>query len=327
MIFSSGPGPQSMAKPPSGLFLYVSTLAGLYAYWINPTNGALVGVTGSPFFSDVPGRILFADPAGNFLYATQAVPTVTGKEPTSIINSYKIDRSTGALSASSSTTVPQLRTTLSSDIYGQFLYATGAGTTTDPSHVYGYSVNPNTGALTPVYGSPFVMSDTQYAFALSAAYQYLYVATATNNGDIRSYQINYNSGWLYPPLGPYAAPSVPFSTQAMLADWLARYVWTVNNPTSNGQYSFSLFDLDGYTGALSGPYPDSAGTLPIQILTESNEANAVYAAGGSCGPVSCTPGEVSAWKLAGDGTPQLLNSLPMGSSNPVGIAVIRMHPE
>lgn len=328
-VFSSTSGVSSMVHHPSGWFVYISTIAGIYGYYVDHGTGSLRAMQGSPFYSNIPIGTLFADPTGNFLYAVEPLPSTTGSEPSTKLNSYKIDRSSGALTLSSSTTVPQLLLAISTDPDGLFLYATGGGVTTDPSHIYGYHVNPNSGALTPVYGSPFEMSDVQYAFALSAGYQYLYVATATNGGDVRSYQINYNSGSLYPPLGPYGAPGVVFDTQSMLTDWLARYVWTGNEPAGTGENYFGLFNLDGYTGALSGPHEIGAGNLYVDLLTESNAANAIYAAGGPCGPISCAPGMVSAWTWApgGDGTLEMINAVPTGSSNPAGVTVVRANPQ
>ncbi len=326
---SSGSTATSIVKHPGGWFVYVSAITGIFGYYVNHSTGNLIPIQGSPFFSNTGFGPLFMDPTGNFLYALVPLPTTTGKEPSTDINSYKIDRSSGVLTLSSSTVVPQSLTALTTDPDGLFLYATGGGVTTDPSHIYGYKVNPNTGALTPVPGSPFEMPDVQYAFALSSAYQYLFVGTATSGGDVRSYQINYNSGSLYPPLGPYPATGVTLGTQAMLADWLARYVWTGNEPTGSGENYFWLFNLDGYTGSLGAPHYIGTGNLYVDYLTEGNSANAVFAVGGPCGPVLCVPAEASAWTWAsgGDGSLELINTVPTGSSNPVGLTVVRANPD
>jgi hypothetical protein len=79
-------------------------------------------------------------------------------------------------------------TTLGQDPYGQFLYAG-----TNNGQIYGYKVNPDTGALTTAPGSPYTVPNAAYTFALTSAYQYLYAGVTTSGApEIDAYEISYN---------------------------------------------------------------------------------------------------------------------------------------
>ncbi len=194
-----GVSPNTVALSPSGKFLYVTDGASdnkIYGYSVNPIDGSLTPVINSPFTAAVTQ--LTIDPTGSFLYTFGnglsttvsgfVIDQVTGElspVPGSpfafpapyaytlivegsgrylyvlggddLVYGYAI-ASDGSLTAlqsppGSATRSNHMVTTAS----GSFLYLESmySGTKT----LYGFSVDPNTGALTPVPGSPYNPQD------------------------------------------------------------------------------------------------------------------------------------------------------------------------
>ncbi len=147
---------QSVAVDPSGKFAYVINSGcglepGLFAYSINPTSGALTQVAGSPY-SGSNGVVV--DPTGKFAYATgSGVPQVD-------VFGYTINTASGALTpAAGSPFVAGISPTgVAVDPSGKFAYVMNTtGVHVGDGATFAYSINPTTGALTPVTGSPFAL--------------------------------------------------------------------------------------------------------------------------------------------------------------------------
>jgi 6-phosphogluconolactonase (cycloisomerase 2 family) len=258
---------------------------------------------------------VFADPAGNFLYVVNF----------GTITSYRIDRSSGALTMTASLTPGPIFSTLSPDPYGQFLYVG----TTNTGEIYGYKVNPDTGALTTAPGSPYTVPNAADIFALTSAYQYLYAGvTTTGAPEIDAYEISYNSGYLSAvPGSPYSAPDSGLDSQSVLADWLARYLWTANETAGSDSFSFWEFDINGYTGSLGPGNYIPVRSSPVFELAEGHAANIVYSAGTTCGGGTCAA-KVDSWGIDGSGLlVHLSGPLSTGTQIPTGIVVERENPQ
>lgn len=68
---TNGIGPTALTVDPSGRFLYAVTTGTSDSIWcfsINPINGQLVAVTGSPFSLSAGNLFVLIDPEGNYLY-------------------------------------------------------------------------------------------------------------------------------------------------------------------------------------------------------------------------------------------------------------------
>jgi hypothetical protein len=317
--FQSAAGANTIATDPGGWFTYTAAQTGVFGYQINPASGALAPTPNSPLALPNPS-LVFADPAGNFLYAIYG-----GSQS---IASLHINRSSGDLTVGSTLTPGVTFTALTTDPYGEFLYAT-----TNSSKVYGYKVNGVTGALTPVPGSPFQIAFGNSGFAISSAYTYLYVdeLTGSNNiPEIIGYQISYNSGYLSPVPGvsAYSVPGSAINSQALLTDWLTRYQWTGGQDSDFGQNNFFEWHVDGYTGVTSSPSYIGTGNLNVDYLTEGHAANLVYTAAGPCGSFACVPNTVNSWSIDGSGLlDHLSGPLNTGTENLKGIAVSRKNPQ
>jgi 6-phosphogluconolactonase (cycloisomerase 2 family) len=147
--FPSGGSVSSLAfGGPFDAFLYAASATGntaaIYGFGVDPNNGALTILAGSPY--SLPScKFIVADQTGTYLYAT------TGTD----LLGYSIDALTGAptlLSGFPITVGAEVRS-VSVDPTNQFLYVANgsAGTVTS------YTLNAATGALTLMPGSPFAV--------------------------------------------------------------------------------------------------------------------------------------------------------------------------
>ncbi|MGH9529560.1 MAG: beta-propeller fold lactonase family protein [Terriglobales bacterium] len=308
----------SIAVDPGGRFAYSGSgpgESGVYGYQINPSNGALTPAQGSPYLLSNVDTVI-ADPTGNFVYAIY-----NGLKSIASLN---INRSNGELSLTADITPGGLFTALTTDPYGEYLYAA-----TNAGQIYGFAINPNVGSLAPVPGSPFTIPGATYAFALTAGYQYLYAGISNGTDQqVYGYQIQ-SSGTLTPvPGNPYSSSGTVFDTQSVLADWLTRYLWTANQASNSNQNYFWWFDIDGYTGSMGPATYISTGSSNASYMVEGYGAQVVYTAGGSCGPVTCVPGTADSWTINGSGAlVHLSGPLTIGVNNPTGIAVARKTPQ
>jgi 6-phosphogluconolactonase (cycloisomerase 2 family) len=137
----------------SGKFLYVgqgSHFLPIYAFSIDQNTGALSQVIGSPFGLNVAG--VRTDFTGKY---TVGLSAVVGDNHLYV---FAIDATTGALApvtgspfATSATTPYDLRVHPSS----QFVYSFGQDVNGNIAAIEGFQLDPTTGALTPLTGSPF----------------------------------------------------------------------------------------------------------------------------------------------------------------------------
>src|SRR2546423_12937455 len=174
--FAAGSGPSTLVVDPGGWFVYASTVEGIYGYQINQSNGNLVPMQGSPFPLNDSNNIvppwIGIDPSGNFLFARYNRELSPGN-----LTSYQINRSSGAVTSTGFV----VATTLDSfafDFSGQYLYDI------DAAGVDGWRINPNTGFLTTLPGSPFPSDSLakMYQTTLCSTGGYLDAGGSKNRG-------------------------------------------------------------------------------------------------------------------------------------------------
>ncbi|HTC95885.1 MAG TPA: Ig-like domain-containing protein [Terriglobales bacterium] len=195
---------------PTGRFLFVGSNGPpeVSVYTINPATGVLTTVAGSPF-STIVGNAIAVDPTGRFLYvaggsfgtdrilvcpitaatgviscsvtvATAAFAIGIAVEPTGqyayatfldgTAAAYSIDSNSGGLSIiGSPVAAGNSPNSVAVDYQGQFVYVTNSGANT----ISGYSINPNTGALTEITGagSPFAAGTNPGSVVISGIIQ------------------------------------------------------------------------------------------------------------------------------------------------------------
>jgi 6-phosphogluconolactonase (cycloisomerase 2 family) len=158
-----GPGLTVMADmrvmviDPSGKFLFANDYGGgrIFAYQINPTDGSLSAVAGSPFptpASTLPpgGLVISGSGSSHFL----DVQLATVELQTNDLAAYSIDSVTGALTAvpgSPFSTTSYPTAGLCADPTGKTIYVSN----TMAGGIDGFAVDPDTGVLSRLPGSPF----------------------------------------------------------------------------------------------------------------------------------------------------------------------------
>jgi 6-phosphogluconolactonase (cycloisomerase 2 family) len=161
-ISATPPGSINVTPPAIiGNFLYIPDVAGaqrgVIGYSIDPAEGTLTALPGSPFpvGASVTQPLASVNPmvvTPSGAYAFVILPNGTFAPPQVVTMS--INSTSGAMAFASTTTIGGQGTTaesLTMDPRGHFLYVA------DPNNdvLYVLSINPTTGATTPVTGSPF----------------------------------------------------------------------------------------------------------------------------------------------------------------------------
>ena len=218
--FATGPGPSAMAAGPGAPytpFLYVANTGGSHeisAFSIDGLSGGLRPIAGSPFPSNGDGSSLafgtgdaFQYPPGSsngspgfkgLLYAANASGS------TASIMGFSIHPPMGDANDGALTALPGFPYDLPScssvvaDRTGTYLYAT-AGT-----NVFGFSIDKQTGALSPLPGSAAGVGDTADLVSIDPTDKFLYV-TSRRAGTATGFRLNAATGELTPlPGSPFA---------------------------------------------------------------------------------------------------------------------------
>jgi 6-phosphogluconolactonase len=273
--FATGLSAVSISANPSSTFAYVATTGTsqfpIFAYAIDPTTGALTPLAGSPFNTGnlLPSSVT-VDPSGAFLYQA-----TTG----GIIQAFTIAPGTGSLSSSGSTFV---RSTVSNatqlaissgsapvTFAPQFVFVANSGS----NNVSAYTINPTSGALAAVSGSPFAAGTNPMSVSTDFPGRFAYVANNGSN-NVSGFSINQTTGVLSPMTGsPFAVGTGPAS---VLVEPSSEFVYSGNS----GSQNISEFTLSPSTGALSAISGSPVGTLlNITSMSSDPTGQLVFAAG------------------------------------------------
>jgi 6-phosphogluconolactonase len=162
------PGPAGFAFGAAGKFLYVGMAGSANAnnvvtgFSVDSTTGALTQIAGSPFTAGKdPGHIA-TDPNGKFLF--------TANSQDNTVSAFTIDVNSGALTQVSGSPFPSGGgpVSVTVDPTGAFVYVG-----MQPSPIAGtqglsaFSLNRNSGALTPLTGSPFATDKFFFGVAIT----------------------------------------------------------------------------------------------------------------------------------------------------------------
>jgi 6-phosphogluconolactonase len=261
-IVTATPSPATGPALPGGIiatstnFIYVSDAGGtddaVYGYSVNTSTGALSPISGSPFTNGLtaPPQGLASDPAGKFLYVTQAnnnqiaaftlgsdgALTPVSGSPYDTGDTYPIAavvNSAGSfLYVSNNQSMTGTISIFSIDASSGALTAVGspfptsqpepANLAVDPKGnflyvpasgtnlVLGYSYG-SSGTLTGVPGSPFTVGAQPTAVLVDPSGKFLFSADLAGN-DISAFTVNSSNGTLTPISGsPFSAPFGPIS--------------------------------------------------------------------------------------------------------------------
>lgn len=211
------------AIDPSGASIYISdgiagftstgNYAGVSGYSVNSSTGQVSSIAGSPFplaANSQPCEVV-VDPSGHFVY--------TSLDNADAIAGFARDSVTGALTMIAGSPFPTSRTAsqtchLAIHPSGKFLYALNL----NGHDISGYSIDSNSGALTPLPGSPFPAQNTPDVFhqpftqgpmAMDPSGKFLYVLTSEPY--VAVYSVNPNSGTLSISGSPRPVPEPIYS--------------------------------------------------------------------------------------------------------------------
>ena len=198
-----------VAIDPLGRFLYMAvqtTAGGIYAFNINQTTGVLTEAAGNPVPTGPMAFAVTVDPRGKFLYATNP----------GFVLAFSINATDGTLApvpgspfpAGSSGAGPY---SLNCDPSGTFLYVgivSGLTDRPDLNTVSGFRIDADTGALTPIPGSPFATGQSSTGVTTDPSGKYLYVASSLNS-TVSAFSIDANSGALTGVAEPFPTGANP----------------------------------------------------------------------------------------------------------------------
>jgi len=255
-----GSGNGNSLTPPVSGFLYAASQNGITAFPFNSSTGALGAgfQAASTFTATDPLANMVSDPAGKFLFACGAGNSST--------EAFSIDAKTGVLTPISSSTLPLQGfsgCTLSMDPTGKFLYiATSAG-------VSAFTLNPASGVLSSVAGSPFSDGSVLRESAIDPSDKFLYaISNNTTSNTISLFSMNSSSGALAPVAGSPFQMAINGLAYSVVVHPSGRFLY-VSFPQSEEIAAWSINTSTGATTVVPGsPFPSgvTSGDAPNSLL-------------------------------------------------------------
>lgn len=256
--YKGGELPRSVAMHPSGRYVYMTSINHdlISAYRINAKDGTLQPVPGSPFAVGDAPQYMRIHPNGKSLFLTHW----NDRE----LAVYGIDAATGALSKKSGIT------------FDEGVYPFGIGQYPDGRYLYvanwfggtfGFSVNAEDGALTPVPGSPFAnYGGLPVQAEVEPMGRYVYV-TNFDSHSLTAYTIDATTGALSltqnvaAKIGPRA---IAFLSGEKPVEYVPRFAYAANTASN----SVSVYRINAATGLLEARRSIAAGAGPSAIAAD-----------------------------------------------------------
>jgi 6-phosphogluconolactonase (cycloisomerase 2 family) len=318
--FPVGTGPNSAAVDATGQFLYVTnSIDGtISAFAVDPASGALTPVPGSPFAAGTGPLGVTIDPSNKFVLVANG--QASGGPPVSQLfrpnlgkDSSKTSatrRSAGSkvIAAAYSPTEENSEASrgpgpaglaLAADPLVFALPQLGGGIGTNVG-VSVFTIDPVSGALTPVPGSPFATAGTSpNSVAVDPSDKFVFATDAT--GGLSVFTIDPSSGTL--SLLPGSPYTTNFSSTSVVVDPSGLFVYV----TDSGSDDLTVFGVDPGTGGLIslGHFPSRSGPAAIAISKGATPVAylprfAYVADSGSAAPAGGTPGSNNLFGYSSD---------------------------
>jgi 6-phosphogluconolactonase (cycloisomerase 2 family) len=304
--FPAGAGPAVIAFDPGGRFLYVTSSGGaaVAGLAIDRRSGALSAIPGSPFDMGGAPVTLTVDPTGaSALVTTGPSSFYVTPYTAATIATYSIDSATGALGrlasrrgrrGASGATFTQGETAVT--CAPRFAFVADGGS----ASLSGFRVDPRTGRLTPLPGSPFPVGSQPRGIAADPWGRFLWVSLA--GGELAAFRLDAESGT------PVPVPGSPFAVQAgdhLAVDPSGRSLW------SSGAAGAVVLQVDRSSGAVAL----ASGAPFAGISVTELDPTGSYGYSGATG--------VGAWRVDG-AAPSPVTGSPYGGYAVGGVAA---HPE
>ncbi len=188
--FPTGSGATSLASDPRGRFIYVAneladTVSG---FSVNPATGALTPVPGSPYAAGVRPRDVAIDSEGKFLYATAWYSSEVYGWAIQADGSLVAVPGSPVSTVSGGTSSGPISIAMSQDQQCCYVYV--AHQLASPAELSAFAYDQDTGALTPVAGSPYAMPGLHSPSSVVANItgELVYV-TATGSSNVATFDI------------------------------------------------------------------------------------------------------------------------------------------
>jgi 6-phosphogluconolactonase (cycloisomerase 2 family) len=258
------------ASDPAGKFLYaVDQFNGrIYGFSIDQTTGALTGVEGSPFTPRASEAVMpIVDPTGSFLYVTNL--DTCGDDCKGAVSAFKIAPDGSLIEMAGSPYTTDYGTFgIAMAPSGKFLYTmNGRNCCRAVQTVSAFQVDPVSGALTAIDGSPFSAGGIASFAAFHPSGNFLYVIVSGEGTAVQTFSINPTTGALS---STDSFVNLGQNPQGIDVDTIDDFLFVANNgSTGAGRVdgSIQVFHIDATTGALTqvlGSPFTTTGSNPLQ---------------------------------------------------------------
>jgi 6-phosphogluconolactonase (cycloisomerase 2 family) len=247
---------------PSGQYLYYTdSNSNVWVTTMNSSTGALTATT----FAAQPGgagsgdaNFMTIDPYGRFLYVSDD----GGNTSLFTIYGFKISPTDGSLTPISGSPFSanlNLPECLIIDPTGTYLYAVNEGNST----LSAYTIDQNTGALTPLSTPTFPTGSGPFLGAFDPSGTHLYVANTTPTNSISGFSIG--TGGILTSVGPDAVVTGATSLVNLVVDPSGTHIYALDsgNGTTNGQIFGYSIGSGGVIGSAISGTPVATGVLPF----------------------------------------------------------------
>jgi 6-phosphogluconolactonase len=229
------------------------------AYKIDATSGALTPINGLFATGNQPDAIAI-DPTGKFVYV--------GNSNSDNVSAYSINVTTGALKkvAGSPFGTGVQPYGVAVDPSGKFAYVANYGYGSN-GNVSAYTINATSGALTPVFGSPFEAGFEPEGVVVDPKGKFAYVSNC-GSGTVSAYKINAATGALKQVAGsPFSSGYGP---QDLVVDSIGKFMYVASNGVSSSYGLVFAYQINATSGALSPVLgsPFSGGFVPYGIVDD-----------------------------------------------------------
>ena len=246
--------PYRAASDQAGTHLYVANVTSndVSAYTIDRSNGYLTEAPGSPYGVGRTATAVAVHPSGNFVYVTQ-----DNDAPGDGIAVFSLNPDGSLATVPGSPFATQINpVSLLVDSSGKYLYAADSAF---DGYVDAFSINPVTGGLTPLAGSPFLVSPVAGCaasfpsdIAEDVAGHHLYTSDSFDNA-ISGYSITPDTGVLTQVPGspfpnyPCIDPMVAFNPDTLTVIPSGKFLYAANGVAQ----TISSYSVDHSSGSLT----------------------------------------------------------------------------
>jgi len=225
-----------------------------------------------------------------------------GAPNTALLNLFltaTINANTGGFSSVSFTGLPLLASLGMIAVDAQFLYISAPLLTGNGAQIFGYSISPTNGAITPIVGSPFSVGPGAFPEGLATVPK-TYILYAADADRIDAFTVDSVSGV------PTAIPGSPFasgSNQQLVVDPSGKFLYASDDDPPGGVLAFTIdaagalsavpgspFTIPGGASANSQPYGIvDTGSFVYTGLTAANQIGA-FSIDSATGALTAVPG-------------------------------------